>query len=60
MSKPDEIRAWARSKGLKIGDRGRISAQMRAAYELENVGAKVEGCSPTDGLPKPPSASHAS
>lgn len=42
MSKPDEIRAWARSKGLSIGDRGRISAQMRAAYEQEKANAKPE------------------
>lgn len=28
-----EVRAWAKSKGMKVNDRGRVPADVRAAYE---------------------------
>lgn len=28
-----DIRAWARSRGMTVSDRGRVSAEVRAAYE---------------------------
>ena len=30
---PAEIREWARSQGMDVPDRGRVSADVRAAYE---------------------------
>jgi hypothetical protein len=30
---PKEIRDWARSQGMEVPDRGRVSADVRAAYE---------------------------
>lgn len=30
---PQQIRQWARSRGYRVADRGRISAEIRAAYE---------------------------
>ena len=30
---PSEIRAWARDNGWKVPDRGRVAADVRAAYE---------------------------
>jgi hypothetical protein len=30
---PREIREWARSQGMDVPDRGRVSADVRAAYE---------------------------
>lgn len=30
------IREWARSNGFKVGDKGRISAEVREAYEAAN------------------------
>ena len=30
------IRAWAQSNGFSVGDRGRISAEVREAYERSN------------------------
>lgn len=34
--KTSEMRAWARSNGLKVTDRGRLSADVVAAYEAAN------------------------
>ncbi len=31
-----EIRDWARSKGMEVPDRGRVSAEVRAAFEAAN------------------------
>ena len=31
-----EIRAWARSNGYDVPDRGRVSADVRAAYDAAN------------------------
>lgn len=31
------IREWARSNGFKVGDKGRISAEVRDAYEAANA-----------------------
>jgi hypothetical protein len=31
-----EVRAWARSQGYKVSDRGRISAEVQEAYEAAN------------------------
>jgi hypothetical protein len=33
---PREIRDWARSNGYDVPDRGRVSADIRAAYEAAN------------------------
>ncbi len=30
---PSELRAWARSAGYQVSDRGRVSAEIMAAYE---------------------------
>ncbi len=30
------IREWARSQGMTVSDRGRVSAEIRAAYEAAN------------------------
>lgn len=36
-SRPNEkIRAWARENGYEVGDRGRIKADIREAYEAAN------------------------
>lgn len=32
-TQPSDIRAWARSKGIKVNERGRISADVVARYE---------------------------
>ncbi len=32
-SEAGDVRAWARSKGLEVNDRGRISAEVQAAYD---------------------------
>jgi hypothetical protein len=34
--KSKEIRDWARERGLKVNDRGRIPAEIVAEYETEN------------------------
>ena len=34
--KNKEIRDWARGRGLKVNDRGRIPAEIVAEYETEN------------------------
>jgi len=31
-----EVRAWARSQGYKVSDRGRISAEVQEAFEAAN------------------------
>jgi hypothetical protein len=31
-----EVRAWARSNGYKVSDRGRIAAEVQEAYEAAN------------------------
>jgi Lsr2 len=31
-----QVRGWARSNGYQVSDRGRISAEIRAAYEAAN------------------------
>ncbi|MGI9016819.1 MAG: ERCC4 domain-containing protein [Euzebya sp.] len=33
---PGEIRTWARAQGLEVSDRGRIAAEVRAAYDQAN------------------------
>lgn len=33
-----EVRAWARSQGYKVSDRGRISAEVQDAYEAATGG----------------------
>jgi len=35
-SNANEIREWARANGHKVNDRGRISAEIKAAYEAAN------------------------
>jgi hypothetical protein len=35
-SETAKIREWARSKGMTVSDRGRVSAEIRAAYEAAN------------------------
>ena len=32
-----QIRAWAKEQGLAVSDRGRISAEVKAAYEAANA-----------------------
>ena len=32
-SSPSDIRAWAQSEGLEVSSRGRVSAEVREAYE---------------------------
>lgn len=32
-SNANEVRAWARSKGMAVSDRGRVSAEIRKAYD---------------------------
>jgi hypothetical protein len=32
-----EVRAWARSQGYKVSDRGRISAEVQEAFEAANA-----------------------
>lgn len=32
-----EVRAWARSQGYKVSDRGRISAEVQEAYDAANA-----------------------
>lgn len=32
-SSPSDIRAWAQSQGLEVSSRGRVSAEVREAYE---------------------------
>lgn len=32
-SNANEIRTWARAKGMQVSDRGRVSAEIRKAYE---------------------------
>jgi hypothetical protein len=32
----EEVRAWARKKGLQVSDRGRVPASVREAYEQAN------------------------
>lgn len=36
-----EVRAWARSAGLEVGDRGRLSPAVLAAYDQAHGGARV-------------------
>ncbi|WP_372736150.1 Lsr2 family protein [Nocardioides sp.] len=31
-----EVRAWARANGMKVTDRGRVSQEVREAYEAAN------------------------
>lgn len=31
-----KVREWARSQGMTVSDRGRVSAEIRAAYEAAN------------------------
>lgn len=33
---PSEIREWARENGYDVSDRGRVSAEIRSAYEAAN------------------------
>lgn len=33
---PADVRAWARSQGMAVNDRGRVSAELIAAYEAAN------------------------
>ena len=33
---PSEIREWARENGYDVSDRGRVSADIKAAYEAAN------------------------
>lgn len=32
-----EIRAWAREKGMQVNARGRVPAEIKAAFEAENA-----------------------
>lgn len=32
----DALRAWAKENGLKVSDRGRVSAEIREAYKAAN------------------------
>lgn len=32
-SNANEIRAWARAKGMQVSDRGRVSAEIRKAFD---------------------------
>lgn len=47
---PSEVRAWARDNGMSVGKRGRITAELYAAYGK----AKAEGCSPQRPMPEHP------
>jgi hypothetical protein len=38
-SRSGDIRAWARSRNMKISDRGRIPADIAAEYDRSNAGA---------------------
>ena len=40
-AKPAEVRAWANEKGLPIGVRGRISDEVRDAYNRSKRGRTV-------------------
>lgn len=57
MSDATDIRAWARSKGLDVADRGAIPADIRAAHAAENGGPDI-GTSPSfavgDAVPTTP------
>jgi hypothetical protein len=33
---PADIREWARANGYDVSDRGRVSAEIKAAYEAAN------------------------
>lgn len=33
---PSEIREWARENGYEVSDRGRVSAEIKSAYEAAN------------------------
>jgi Lsr2 len=33
MADPDEVRAWAKAQGMRVSDRGRMRAEVFAAYE---------------------------
>ena len=41
MATNSEIRAWARDRGVRIGDKGPVSAQLRAEYERARGGGRV-------------------
>jgi hypothetical protein len=36
VSSASDIRAWARENGYEVSDRGRVPAEVRAAYEAAN------------------------
>lgn len=33
----NEIRAWARSRGMEVSERGRVSEKVKAAYQAANA-----------------------
>jgi hypothetical protein len=39
--KSSDVRQWARQKGLEVGERGRLSPEVLAAYSAAHGGAKV-------------------
>ena len=43
MSEAQDIRVWARERGIDIGDRGRIPASLREDYEAERDGQVTTG-----------------
>lgn len=43
---PEIIRAWAKSQGIKIGDRGRVSAEIRERYRTAHTLAGIASEAP--------------
>lgn len=37
----DQVRVWARTKGMQVSDRGRVSADIRKAYEEAHAGGEL-------------------
>src|SRR5699024_5475757 len=56
---PTAIRAWARSQGLPVGDRGRLKAELVAQYR-EAMGPAAETAPPQRSTPAPAPAPRSS
>lgn len=41
IATPGEVRAWARRQGLDVGKRGKLSAEIRLAYEQAHAALQV-------------------
>lgn len=54
MANTKQVRAWARSQGMKVGQRGRLHPTVIAAYTKANgLGHSTPSDPPTSGTPKP-------